>query len=152
MIKPGKARRPEKGMSKKTFERIEDTYRYGLVLHEIRYAPTLSSTPPPQPMLDFGYGLDDCEVWNYWDDERPLHVSDPDCKWLLLKRNGKLLMVLVTWNGDKADVTASLDLDALDVDVETVVDAVTGETVTAVNGESFALAMEAFGVRALIIE
>ncbi|MFP4027977.1 MAG: glycoside hydrolase domain-containing protein [Candidatus Brocadiia bacterium] len=152
MVKPGKKRKPAKGMSKEKFENIHETYRYGLYLHEIKYAPNISASSPPEPMIDFGYGLDDCEVINYWDDSASLKISDPDCKWLLLKRQGRLLICLVTWSDQKARVTATLDLDALGVDVSEVVNAETGEEVTTLEDGAFTIEMPPFGVHTLIVE
>jgi hypothetical protein len=69
-----------------------------------------------------------------------------------MRKQGKMMILFCSWNGDKADVTTTLDLDALGVEVERVLDAETGETVTAVNDGKFALTMAPFGVRALVLE
>jgi hypothetical protein len=121
-----------------------------MLVHEIKTGITISKYP--QPFVDFGYGLADCEVINYWDEHPPMRVSDPDCKWLLLKRGGKLLIYLVTWNGDDATVKTSLDLARLGVDVKTVVDAEDGEPVAKLENGTFSIDMDAFGVRTLFVE
>ncbi len=121
-----------------------------MLVHEIKTG--ISIKPYPEPLVEFGYGLDDCEVINYWDENVPLNLSDEQCKWLLLKRNGKLLIYLVSWNGDPARVKATLDLDALGIDVEQVTDADTGEPVATLEGGAFTVPMEGFGVRTLIVE
>ncbi|MBS3762737.1 MAG: hypothetical protein KGZ25_05455, partial [Planctomycetes bacterium] len=43
------------------------------------------------PMLfEIGYGLPDCNIYNYWDPADPVHTSnDEDVKSLLVERNGK---------------------------------------------------------------
>ena len=151
MVQPGKKRKTPKGMTDEQFEAIDQTYRYGLYIHEIKYAPNISTISPPQPMVDFGYGLEDCEVWNYWDDDAPLGLTDSKCKWLLLKRQGKLLLVLATWNKNEADITATLDLDALGLNPVAVKDAKTGAEVADITEGAFAFNINGFGVHALIL-
>ena len=60
----------------------------------------------------FGYGTDRTTVVNYWSDDPPVTVSDPDNnKWLLVvrKSDNALLLVLQTWNKTDTDVTVTLD-------------------------------------------
>ncbi|MFW5802801.1 MAG: glycoside hydrolase domain-containing protein, partial [Verrucomicrobiota bacterium] len=92
----------------------------GFLVHEMRME--WSGQRWPEFMTSFGYGLDDCKVYNYWDDEPPMTVSDPRCKWLLARRNGKLLLVLCTWNPKKSEVTVTLDWDKLGVQPARVFD------------------------------
>ncbi len=121
-----------------------------MLVHEVKSG--ISVKEYPKPFVKFGYGKPDCEVYNYWDANAPMKVSDPQCKWLLLKRNGKLLVYLVTWNGEKNTVEASLDLDQLGVDVSRVVKAKNGEEVTELENGSFTVEMDGFGVRTLRVE
>jgi hypothetical protein len=67
-----------------------------LLVHEVN--PGIGSSRYPEPLSDFGYGQPDCRVHNYWDEDPPLQLSDPQCRWLLLKRKGRLMVLLCTWN------------------------------------------------------
>src|SRR5690606_358462 len=49
--------------NKKTYERARVL---GFLVHEIKTG--LASGLYPQPVQDFGYGLPECKVVNYWDD------------------------------------------------------------------------------------
>jgi hypothetical protein len=121
-----------------------------MLVHEIKTGITVRKYP--EPFIEFGYGKPDCEVYNYWAENVPLQVSDEMCKWLLLKRDGRLLIYLVTWNGTKSDVRLTLDSEKLGVDVSRVMDATSGEQVTGLKDGSFTVSMDGFGVRSLIVE
>lgn len=60
---------------------------------------------------DFGYGLDDCKVVNYWADEVPLTVNDSDAKWLLMQRtrDKRLMLVLQSYQKDDLQVEITID-------------------------------------------
>lgn len=87
-----------------------------------------------------------------------LTVSDPYCKWLALKREGRLLLYLVTWNGQATTLTLTpalkrLGLAAGETGVSRVVDAETGEELTRLGEDhSFTIDLEGFGVRTLRLE
>jgi hypothetical protein len=81
---------------------------------EIRRGFGWGGSGSPTPLHEFGYGLKDCRVVNFWDDDPPMKVSDPDCKWLLLLREKKLMLVLATWNAEPSAVTFTFDTDRLD--------------------------------------
>jgi len=68
---------------------------------------------PPKYLLEFGYGQDDCDVFNYWDDSYPVRFSDPQVKSILLRRGGKARLLLATWNGEPAKVTLTADAKTL---------------------------------------
>ena len=82
-----------------------------LLVHEIKLGITTEHYP--LPMDEFGYGREDCRVVNYWDENPPLTVSDPRCKWLLLQRNDRLMLMLVSWNEEKSNVQVAFDTDRL---------------------------------------
>ena len=112
MTSPGK-------MNAKTRKRILKTeeYRthlYGMYVHEIR-GPGITTRQMPKPLDDFGYGKPDCQVYNYWQDNPPLNVNDPDCKWLLLQRGDKVFVLLVTWNARPRQVIARFDFKRLGI-------------------------------------
>ena len=121
-----------------------------MLVHEIKTGITVREYP--EPFVKFGYGLDDCEVFNYWDENTPVSINDPECKWLLLKRDGKLLLYLVTWNGQESKLEVSLNLEDLGVNVTKVVNAENDDAVTEINNGAFAVDMKGFGVQTLILE
>lgn len=85
-----------------------------LVTHEIKdwaagwgndkvYEKTLKS------LYDFGYGGNDCTVYNYWNENFPASLKGIDSTYLLLVKNGEALMVITDYgNGGKCE----LSLDA----------------------------------------
>ena len=150
MITVGKGGRPT-GMSKEEYRRLERTCRDGLLVHEIRWTPSLNTRRLPKPFVDFGYGLEDCDVWNYWQDNPPVQVDDPECKWLLLRRDGQLMILFVTWNDKAERVEVEVDTDALEVDVKRAVDTDSGETMEVVDGD-FAFSMSGYGTRIYRLE
>jgi hypothetical protein len=87
-------------------------------VHEIK--PPSNQTHPL--LAKFGYGRDDCRVFNYWDENFPLQCSDPAVKSILLRRGDEALLALCTWNPNAADLTATPDWSALGLDpAQTVV-------------------------------
>ena len=121
-----------------------------MLVHEVKTGITVRDYP--RPFVEFGYGRPDCEVYNYWDAGAPMEVSDEMCKWLLLKRDGRLFVYLVTWDGESNTVRVTLDLDKLGVDVSRVAEAKSGEQIAALQDGSFAVEMDGFGVRTLLVE
>lgn len=97
----------------------------GFLVHEIK--PGITTAYYPKVVDDFGYGLKDCSVVNYWDENPLLQVSDDLCKWLLLQRNGKSMLVLCTWNKADSDVQVRIDPALLGHGVTGPVDAETNE-------------------------
>lgn len=92
-------------------ERVAVRTRFGaMMVHEIRWWDVRKEDLDLYKILnEFGYGQDDCQVWNYWQADYPFRASDPEAKSLLLD-NGKELMLLVcTWDPQPAKVVFSLD-------------------------------------------
>jgi hypothetical protein len=85
---------------------VENTRWAGLAVHEV----TDWNAYKHPLMVEFGYGLPECEVFNYWDDTPAVSVSDPLCKWLLLKRGNRQMLLLCTWNPKPAKVQVTSPL------------------------------------------
>jgi len=98
------------------YNAVERT-RFGtMMVHEIRYQiPGPGNTGLFKVLTDFGYGTDNCQVYNYWQTAYPVKASDPLAKSLLLKNGKDLLLLICTWNPKAADVTFTLDTKALGV-------------------------------------
>ncbi|MBS3762894.1 MAG: hypothetical protein KGZ25_06280 [Planctomycetes bacterium] len=119
----------------------------GLMVHEIRTRPTGKvDRGLLNKMLQFGYGLEGCRVYNYWDARKPLETSDPKCKWLLAENQGKLMLLLCTWNAEKGEVEVRLDHDALHSGIREARNAETGKSID-VKGGRFNFSMPGYGVR-----
>jgi hypothetical protein len=125
----------------------------GLMVHEIRcwFVRKRNHAMLMQKVLEFGYGLEDCTVINYWDEDPPLRVSDEPCKWLLLQRDGRLMLLLCTWNENEADLDLKTDTKALGVNVSRAVNVETDEAVPAAGGD-FRFTMPGYGVRLFLLE
>jgi len=57
---------------------------------------------------EFGYGLDDCKVWRFWDGPQPITISGGTTKALVIARPGKA-MVVVTDFGDGGELQMKVD-------------------------------------------
>lgn len=125
-----------------------------MLVHEVRAGGGvgIGGGSLPDSWVEFGYAEPGTRVYNYWDPDPPLQVSDEDCKWLLMQRDGRLLIYLVTWNSDSSEVTLNLDLDQLDVDVSAVIDAEEDEQIGTLEDGQFTVPMERYGVRTLVVE
>jgi hypothetical protein len=123
----------------------------GLMVHEVRCWFIHRNASLMQELLEFGYGREDCRVINYWDEDPPLTVSDGRCKWLLLARDGKLMILLCTWNENAAELTVKTDAGALGVQVSEAVNVESGESVKAPDGQ-FRFQMPGYGTRVFRIE
>jgi hypothetical protein len=113
-----------------------------MLVHDIRtWHSGLAGRPEGKLVLDFGYGQPDCQVLNYWDDGYPVQVNDPQCKSILLKRGGEMLLMLVTWNAQPATVSVGFNSP-----VASAVDAETKQTLPLATGK-LSLPLEGYGVR-----
>lgn len=117
----------------------------GFLVHEIK--PGISTALYPKQVDEFGYGLEDCKVVNYWDKNVPLSVSDDQCKWLLLERNGQTMVVLCTWNPNDSEVTLRLKGKAL----TQAVDAEADKPLPLNNG-ALTIPMTGFGSRIILLK
>lgn len=126
--------------------------RFGtMMVHEIRWWGMGEDVE--QGMLkvlrDFGYGLEDCRSYDYWDERHPVKSSDPEAKTLLLQRGPDLLLLVCTWNPQPANVTFTLDRKAIGVSPAAAIDA--EEPAKACQWDARAgrlsLALEGYGVR-----
>ena len=126
--------------------------RFGtLFVHEIKWRYKGTGAQLMNKVLDFGYGREDCRVRNYWDPGYPVKTSNPEVKSILLEREGKLLLVLTTWNGEPETVKVSLDSERLGHDFTQALDAETGESIP-FRQEELQLDMAGYGVRMLQVE
>ena len=123
----------------------------GLMIHEVRCWFIKRNAMLMQKLLEFGYGREDCRVINYWDDDPPLSLSDDQCRWLLLERDGKLMVLLCTWNENESELSVKIDTDALGVDVSQAFNVEDGEPVQAAGGD-FRFRMPGYGTRIFRIE
>jgi hypothetical protein len=114
-------------------------------VHEASYGPLFDN------LLDFGYGLDACSVYNYWDDAYPLRTSSDEAKTLLLRHNGEVMIVVCTWNKDPEQVKLTLDTRALGVDLKEARNAENNETL-AFDGKAITLDLEGYAVRILHVK
>ena len=140
-----------KDKSEAALEKARRTRTGVLMVHEIRGAGLGARSALIKPMAAFGYGSPDCRVTNYWDDEAPLRVEDDRVKWLLMRRDGKLMMLLVTWRPNPATATIQLDAKRLDVSTGTAVDVESGESLPLRDG-TLEVPMDKYGVRLIRIE
>jgi hypothetical protein len=115
-----------------------------MLVHEIKLG--IASAQYPEVFDSFGYGLDDCVAYNYWDRDNPVHATDDRAKTLLLKRNGELMLLVVNWAPEKTAVDLTIDLEALDVRPDQAIDAETSAVLSWKNA-TLHLDLDVYGVR-----
>jgi len=92
-------------------EQAERT-RFGVfMVHEIMHPE--ARYPLLSKIRDFGYGLDDCKVWDYWDPDYPVKVSDDRVKSLFMRRGQEGLILLCSWIPERLQAVPPPDADAL---------------------------------------
>jgi hypothetical protein len=123
----------------------------GLMVHEARAWFIGENAAMMQKLLEFGYGREDCRVINYWSDTSPLTIDDEQCKWLLLKRDGRLMVLLCTWNENDGRLTVKIDAEALGLDPVRVTDVTNDESVEIDSGV-FVVDMPGYATRILRFE
>lgn len=78
-------------------------------------------------LFEFGYGTDDCQVYNYWDEGFPLQIEGADARGIVLV-NGPRAIAIVTDYGEGGQCTMALDLEAVGLpDTVSPTDFETGE-------------------------
>jgi hypothetical protein len=76
-------------------------------------------------LANFGYGLPDCRVWRYWDNNQPVQVTGATVKILVLARAGQTMLVIVSYGpGGEIQINPNrkvlgLSDEAVAVNVET---------------------------------
>lgn len=136
------------GRSKEGLKAGERSKFGTMFVHEIKFRYRHGSKPPMARVLDFGYGRDDCRVYNYWADNYPLTADDPEAKSIILERNGELMIVIATWNGEQQSVTFALDGAELGVADGTLTNAETGDAIE-IEDNTFTLDLPGYAVRIL---
>ncbi len=102
--------------SSKEEKRIAERTRFGVLFtHEIKAYMPQEDGRMLKRALNFGYGMDDCAIYNYWAEDCPIKAGNDDIKFLLMKRGKDLLLVVCTWNPKPEKATLTLDLKALGV-------------------------------------
>jgi hypothetical protein len=120
----------------------ERTRVAALMVHEIKVG-----VAQMEPYYRFGYGQDDCAVFNYWAADYPVETShDAQVKSLLLVRGGEALLLVCTWNPQPERVTLTLDSAQLGLALTRAYDEETGAALDFVGGR-LPLPLEGYGVR-----
>ena len=123
--------------------------RFGaMIVHEIRvFLPVNEERALYNLLLDFGYGLPDAQVLNYWQEKAPVKTTnDAQVKWLLVKRNNELLLVLCTWNPEPESVEVKLDPVILGMTPAAASNEETKEAIPFADGK-LTLKLDGYGVR-----
>jgi len=83
-------------------KRLSRTFFGVALVHEIRpwgYFDSDELHRANMPLYEFGYGLEDCKVWRYWDAGQPVRVAGGDTKALVLARAGKAMVIVTDFGG-----------------------------------------------------
>ena len=136
-------------------DQIERT-RFGtMMVHEIRYPiPGPGNVGLFKVLTDFGYGQDDCKVFNYWQQDYPVNAGDPNVKSLLLERGKELLLLVCTWNPQPGNATFTLNTKTLGFSPTSAVNEEKKDEGYGydVKNNTFSLPLEGYGVRMVRIK
>jgi len=116
-----------------------------MMVHEIRSregGPVLN-----EHVAGFGYGQPGCEVINYWSEGAPLKADDAEVKWILLKKDEELLLVLCTWRPKPHTAELAFDARALGSNLSEATDAESGEKLAVKGGSALSVPLDGYGVR-----
>jgi len=80
-------------------------------IHNFDYLPREDSEFY-EKLFEFGYGLPDCKVFNYWDEPHPVSLAGADARTLAMCRDGAAIVV-VTDYGEGGACETTLDAAAL---------------------------------------
>ncbi|MCX5662969.1 MAG: DUF6067 family protein [Planctomycetota bacterium] len=130
--------------------RIAQRTRFGaMMVHEIKIVADGEDRKLQQILADFGYGKEDCKVFNYWRDDFPLHSNDDArVKSLVLQRGKEALAVVCTWNDKPASVTFRVDSGKLGFKPKTAADGETGKPLP-LDGGKITLDLAGYDVRVI---
>jgi hypothetical protein len=78
--------------TKKRKEFVSRTYIGWTLVHELK--GDISHSPVYKFLYDFGYGDQDCQVFNWWASDPVVKITGADAKYLLLEKNNRLLLVI----------------------------------------------------------
>jgi len=102
--------------------RVEFVHRTRLgvaLVHELQvfdYGPA-SDAEIYRRLLEFGYGADDCRVYNYWQEGHPVRVEGIKACTLAMARGGAAVIVVTDYS-DGGTCRVALDLERLGLKAE----------------------------------
>lgn len=103
-------------------------------------------------LYEFGYGEEDCRVFNYWDEDLPVQVEGVEGKVLLLSR-GRRAVVVVTDYGDGGPCRVKLEGPRLGLPAEAQAkDLESGAAVERVGTGLFAFPLNKHDFKAILVE
>ena len=120
-------------------------------IHNFDYRPA-EDVAFYEKLFEFGYGLPECKVYNYWDPPHPVSVSGVDARTLVAAKPGGAI-VIVTDYGEGGTGEATVDLGALGLSAEVnAADVETGETIVRTVPGRFRFELKKHDFRALRVE
>jgi hypothetical protein len=130
-------------------DQARDRVEWGMrVVHEIQHPGPLDHF-----LTDFGHGTEKARVCQYWSETPVLTVSDEPVKWIALARpdSRDLLIVLASWSPEAIETDLTVDAANLGFDLagKKLLDAETGETVSAEARSGKVKLAAPYGVRIL---
>ncbi len=81
------------------------------MVHEILrlWGHCISREYPLEKLVrEFGYGEPNCKVYNYWQDNYPIAISNDKVKSIAFENNGKVMVILTSWIPDKTEIMVRL--------------------------------------------
>jgi hypothetical protein len=136
------------------YERVSRTHFGVATVHEIMiWRAYISGAVGAayRKMHAFGYGLDDCKAFRFWDGPQPVAITGGNAKALVLARGGKT-MAIVTDFGEGGVVRLKPDAKTLGLPADfSARDAESGETLTVEKGEA-AVTLRRHDFRMVIME
>jgi hypothetical protein len=91
---------------------------------------------------NFGYGTKQCRVYNYWEDNYPLTVSNNQVKTILLKNGSKYMVIVQSWLDTPCKTNVAMNRYA----ITSAFNSETGKAVQLAKGK-LQLSLEPYGMR-----
>jgi len=92
-------------------KRVKRTRLAVQLVHEFQNHDWRGSDEVPlyAKLFEWGYGAEDCSVYNYWDTPHPVKVEGADTRTLVISRNGRAIVAATDYGeGGTCDLTVQL--------------------------------------------
>ncbi len=105
--------------------------------------------PLEKMVYDFGYGNDSCKVYNYWQDDYPLQVSNEKVKTITFENKGQIMVIMTSWDDQPCEVQIKLKGGLSNFSKLKAVDVETGKPYQGKDGK-VVVPMKKWGVRLIV--
>ncbi len=81
-----------------------------MIFGALRYSMRGEDFDPLNKIVyDLGMGKPECRVYDYWQDDYPVKVSNDNVKSVFLRNNNKAILILASWSEKPVELTVSME-------------------------------------------